>query len=302
MKQFRKTAVLLLAAAACFLTVFSAYASDGEISIQPVTGTDSLYSCEYSATPYKIDGYITNSTTGAAISGAKLTFRSGKNKKSGTAYKTVKTSTNGYFSATLKQGDYTIATSKSGFITSYSNYGCYNSKRYDISISPKMSATTWRIVLTWGASPRDLDSHLTGPSGTGRFHVYFSHKNEYYNNNLIVSLDVDDTSSYGPETVTVNFAKSQAGTYKYMVHDYSDKSYSSSNALAKSGARVVVYNGNKQVTAISVPNKYGTLWYVFDLVKSGSTVKLVKRNSMSYQSTAGSVASRGPKGNASGKK
>ena len=34
------------------------------------------------------------------------------------------------------------------------------------------------IELRWGYAPRDLDSHLTGPTvdGSGRFHIYFSNK------------------------------------------------------------------------------------------------------------------------------
>ncbi|MDB5872127.1 MAG: hypothetical protein JWQ07_1569, partial [Ramlibacter sp.] len=36
----------------------------------------------------------------------------------------------------------------------------------------------FRVILTWGADPWDLDSHMTGPNADGtRWHVYYSDKN-----------------------------------------------------------------------------------------------------------------------------
>ena len=95
---------------------------------------------------------------------------------------------------------------------------------------------------------------------------------------LLSHLDVDDRSSYGPETLTLDLSKGKTGTYHFYVHDYTNTSKSSTNALAKSGARVDVYNGNKKLASYSVPNKYGTVWQVFDLVNG--QVKSIQK--MSY--------------------
>lgn len=77
-----------------------------------------------------------------------------------------------------------------------------------------------KIKLTWGESPRDLDSHLYGPKADGgRFHVYYSNETHTINGETIY-LDVDDTSSYGPEIITIP-SFSVPGTYKYSVYNYS---------------------------------------------------------------------------------
>ena len=84
------------------------------------------------------------------------------------------------------------------------------------------------MKLTWGAAPGDLDSHLYTPSGA---HVYFSRKG-----NLLAepfaNLDVDDTSSFGPEVITLT--RLMVGTYKYHVHNYSGfRAGSFTNATAR---------------------------------------------------------------------
>ena len=63
-----------------------------------------------------------------------------------------------------------------------------------------------RVVLTWGETPRDLDSHLDTPSGC---HVYYGRKQCRGE----ASLDTDVTDSYGPETI--NIVKLLPGVYKY---------------------------------------------------------------------------------------
>ncbi|MDO5518409.1 MAG: hypothetical protein Q4F66_12720, partial [Clostridium sp.] len=78
------------------------------------------------------------------------------------------------------------------------------------------------------------------------------------------NLDVDDTSSYGPETTTIyNLG---TGIYRYSVHDYTNGSSSNSSALANSGATVDVYKGSTSLGHYTVPaNQNGTLWTVFEI-------------------------------------
>ena len=55
-----------------------------------------------------------------------------------------------------------------------------------------------RIVLTWGAAPADLDSHVEGTSSAGSlFNINFVNKDA----GIVGNLDVDAVSGYGPETV-----------------------------------------------------------------------------------------------------
>ncbi|HWV15233.1 MAG TPA: tetratricopeptide repeat protein [Cellvibrio sp.] len=129
------------------------------------------------------------------------------------------------------------------------------------AISPVMTNLDgMRIVLNWGASPADLDSHILYPNN----HVYFSSME-----GTDAALDVDDTSSYGPETITVN-RKHEGERYVYAVHDYSNGSATNSSALSNSGAKVFVYVGQTLVRTYYVPkNKKGNLWTAFAVTESG---------------------------------
>jgi uncharacterized protein YfaP (DUF2135 family) len=73
-------------------------------------------------------------------------------------------------------------------------------------VAPPVKQGQVRIVLTWGETPRDLDSHLDTPSGC---HVYYGRKQC---NRGQESLDTDVTDSFGPETI--NIRKLAPGVYK----------------------------------------------------------------------------------------
>lgn len=81
---------------------------------------------------------------------------------------------------------------------------------------------------------------------------------------MIANLDLDDTTSYGPETSTV-YAVSENGEYSFYVHDFTNRISSSSTALSNSGAQVKLYSGEVLVATFNIPqNRDGTLWHVFD--------------------------------------
>jgi len=93
-----------------------------------------------------------------------------------------------------------------------------------------------------------------------------------------VKLDLDDTSSYGPETTTIY--QQIPGIYRFSVHDYTNKSSSYSTILSNSGAQVRVYSGDNLVATFNVPaNQEGTLWTVFEM--DGDTITPVI--TMSYE-------------------
>ncbi|MBW5893398.1 tetratricopeptide repeat protein [Pectobacterium polaris] len=129
------------------------------------------------------------------------------------------------------------------------------------AVSPVMkSLDGMRIVLTWGERPADLDSHLIYPGN----HIYFSHQK-----GRDANLDVDDTDSFGPETITID-KKRLGESYIYAVHDYSNGDKANSLALSASSAKVFVYVGSSQVRSYSVPlNKTGNIWTVFRLNPNG---------------------------------
>ncbi|MBF0407716.1 MAG: hypothetical protein HQM10_10205 [Candidatus Riflebacteria bacterium] len=134
---------------------------------------------------------------------------------------------------------------------------------YVLAVRPEPSKL--RVVLTWGATPRDLDSHLTGPiSGDSRFHVYYGSRLHYANDKKVAMLDFDITSGYGTETVTI-YDGSPAGTYRYSVYDWTNGGNSNSSGLSNSGAKVLVYINGTLTATYEVPTeKFGYNWTVFE--------------------------------------
>ena len=123
-------------------------------------------------------------------------------------------------------------------------------------LSKELTGDQYRVVLKWGNTPADLDSHLINEN----FHVYYSQKTTSVSDAM---LDLDDTDGVGPETVTFTAESNQ--TYSYYVKDYTNRDSTSSSALGASGATVMIYHGNS-VTEKHVPKGVGIYWHVFDLV------------------------------------
>jgi len=230
-----------------------------------------------------ISGRITGSIDGIGRSGLTINFRRGINTHTGDIIKTITTGTDGYYSLSdLEAGSYTGEITGNGYQTSYlivTVIGGETNENQIGTINPILESGEIRIVLTWGSSPYDLDSHLTGPieDSNRRFHIYFGSKG-YMTSSPYSNLDVDDTSSYGPETVTIREQKD--GIYRYSVQNYSNKSSNSSTALANSEAIVKVYKGEGLVAQFPVPNQEGTLWTVFEI--EGNDIRAI--NNMSYHS------------------
>ncbi len=74
------------------------------------------------------------------------------------------------------------------------------------------------------------------------------------------NLDLDDTTSYGPETVTLS--ADPAGTYHYFVYKFKG-----SGTLASSEAQVKVYQGGTIIGTFNVPTDQGSgdYWNVFTI-------------------------------------
>lgn len=116
------------------------------------------------------------------------------------------------------------------------------------------------VTLTWNANPSDLDSHMVGPLPSGgTFHVYYSSKTAYDNGELICNLDVDDTTSYGPEHTTLHQVSD--GPYYFYVHHYSG-----SGSIATSGAVVDVSHNGTSLRRYNAPSGSGKYWNVFKII------------------------------------
>jgi hypothetical protein len=154
----------------------------------------------------------------------------------------------------------------------------------------------FRVTLSWGAEPPDLDAHLTGPPTTAvegedddeenRLHVYFADPDDPpgLGEDADVFLDIDDTASYGPETITCH--RMLPGTYRYSVHDFTNGAQTSSAAMSASRARVQLFVGRETYEVFDiVPGREGTNWTVFEL--DGETGRSYLVNEFKYTSNAG---------------
>lgn len=137
-----------------------------------------------------------------------------------------------------------------------------------------------RVVLTWGPTPRDLDSHMVFKDN----HVYFAQKQ-----GTNAELDVDDTDSYGPETITLR-KKMWGEKYVYAIHNFSSGNMQGTSALSASRAKVFVYVGQSLVRSYEVPmNKVGNLWTVFRITEDGAIQDINTMLDISGDREVGSV-------------
>ncbi len=157
---------------------------------------------------------------------------------------------------------HTLVVSATDFSTYTNNQVVINNGEtlvIDVSLSPILAAGEMRIVLNWGSSPDDLDSYLKTPIIDGYyFTVYYITKGSA-TSAPYATLDHDDQSAFGPETITIY--KKSAGTYNYYVHKYS-----SGGELVTSNAVVQVYDNNGLVRTVNVPTTgSGDYWNVLKI-------------------------------------
>ena len=236
-------------------------------------------------------GTIIDAFNGNPIVGATVDFFAGVNTTSGSLLHYTSTNNVGLFSVNTidlaSAGNFTARISKSGYTTTTFTVTLVAGAtiaNQNASLTPNIDTSEYRIILDWGLTPYDLDSHLTGPTedGINRFHTYYSNKSYTPTGGLTadVALDRDDRDSYGPETTTIYNKRS--GEYRFYIHDYTNNNASSSStstALSNSGARVRVYKGSSLIATYNVPTGYGgNCWDVFKL--SGTSLTAV--NTMSY--------------------
>ena len=247
-------------------------------------------------------GKIIDSVTGYGVGELTLDIYKGVNITSGTIIATLTSGENGrYVTPDLEPGNYTIAIRDNRTLSDENlryNDGSIvikilsdklidNQNGY-VTNNRQLDVESIRIVLTWGVYPRDLDSHLDIDLADGTHaHTYYSDKTYYRDGQLMADLDLDDTTSYGPETTTVYVM--EEGVYTFYVHDYTNRTSSNSTSLANSGAKVEVYLGNSSVAAYVayVPDDPGTLWTVFSY--NSVTGMITPINDVTYHSSPSSI-------------
>lgn len=238
---------------------------------------------------------VTNAVSGSAtpLSGALVTV----------AGRTVTTNAQGVASFTGLPPGLTAVVVAANNYTSASQPAVLScpSSAVSVALSPAsgqtggLNAGQFRVILNWGQNPSDLDSHLTGPNtDTTRFHVYYSDKTS----GGLCKLDVDDTSSFGPETITCPATNTSGslrpGVYRYGVHHYSG-----SSTIGASGATVRLEFGNGTVYNYTPPATGWTgdddFWTVFELtVFPNGTIGVAPVNAITHNVSSGSVPMAAP--------
>lgn len=202
-----------------------------------------------------LSGTVTDASTASPIVGATVTVGGASATTDGAGAYTIPDAPAGLRS---------VQTSATGYITRTDSVDIMagGSTVFSTALVAASSGGDITIVLTWGAQPSDLDSHLVGPdSGSGRFHCYWANQTPV----SFVSLDQDDTSAFGPETIRVTLLSGVfvAGSYSYFVHNYDGTpEFDVSNAIVsvfQSGAQIAQFPASA-----ATGNPAEDIWHVFD--------------------------------------
>ncbi len=222
-----------------------------------------LYLVEIASTNLgKVSGKAVNAKDGLGISGLTIYVRKGTNNNNGEVITTLTTNADGtYTTAGLAEGNYTLQfvdertgiTTGNKFATNMISVAVI----HDTTVSNQNITLTYaipngiRFVLTWNGTVSDLDSHLEfGSNGSGT-HVYYSNKSQ---NGAM--LDVDDTTYYGPETITISSINTN---YKYRYYIYN---YSKSGTFSNANAKIEVYMDDEMLFEIPAISGSGYYWSV----------------------------------------
>ncbi len=205
-----------------------------------------------------VTGIVYDAGTNSVVAGVTVTVV-------GSSESTV-TDTFGEFELEVSEGTQTLHFTKTG----YTFYDITVVVVADITVEldesvvgyDPLSSNEYRIVLTWGENPRDLDSHLRLPNLDT-----VDYNNETADDSS-ANLDWDDTQSFGPETITIT--TQNAGTYYYSVHNYAG-----TGTIGTSSAVVKVYNYSGLWRTYTVSQITGDsskrYWRVFSLNGSNIT-------------------------------
>jgi uncharacterized protein YfaP (DUF2135 family) len=221
------------------------------------------------ATCGNLVGQVIDADTQGPISGAEVTESNGQRMPTD--------GSGGFrFECVRPAGPDTVYATDPGYQTGYAQGivpTAGDSAPVIIKLTP-VTTVAFQIRLTWGATPYDLDSHLSGPDQAGgRFHCYFDDMAPV----SYVSLDQDVKTGYGPETITIERTppgaggQFVAGDYHYWVHDYTGPTFIDSDATvaisAVDGQGALTQIASYDVTAAAGYQTNATpydLWHVVD--------------------------------------
>ena len=224
---------------------------------------------------------IDGQTEGRAIAGATVIFKAGVGlpadllrevprppESGGYLQRFVASDASGHFVVqNLMPGFYTVLVEAPGYISQMQGSVWVDpslANNLTLSVLSELGAASGAVTLRWSADTgaagvsRDLDSHWSKYTTSQDliYHIYYSNKRHGDD-----SLDRDDTTYEGPETVTFNLDSS--ADYIYYVHNYSG------GAATIPGSRPSVVLRLGSVTReFTIPGGFSDarrFWHVFTL-------------------------------------
>lgn len=236
-----------------------------------------------------IYGKVLNSQNGLGVANAEIAFYSTSSKSTNdfeyVVFKLYSNAEGIYHLGELPEGFFNVRMSAPGFNDNEilnveikegeNNIG-------ESTIVEQVAEGNLRIVLSWGQFPEDLDSHFTGPTSSGdRFHIYYS--DQSINDGTEAYLDVDDTESYGPETITIS--QYLSGIYRFSVHNYTDSDHEGGQGIYNSPAKVEIFDSNGLIATFS-PKPFeaglGNTWRVFEFSINNNEVNITTLDDYVY--------------------
>ena len=203
-----------------------------------------------------LTGHVTAATTGGPLVEAQVSI-------TGPANRTTTTNSAGvYLFDELQYGTYEVTATISGYIT-LSRTIVHNSAltTSEFALTEQLAQGQFRIVLSWGETPTDLDAHFWTTVSEQVYEVYYGDQG-VANEPPYVILDTDDQDGLGPETITM-FQLSSTGVFAV-------KNYVGTPAITESNAQIEVYSTAGKIANFSVPTTgTGVWWYVFDISPQG---------------------------------
>ena len=216
-----------------------------------------------------LKGAVTNAVNGEGVSNVAVTI--GESTGS-----TDENGDNSIYSS-FKSGEYDVSGVHESFcpyngIFQVSEDYSSDTYTYNFSVSPIPEPGEIRMVLNWGAEPRDLDSHLKTPEINGQtYHIMYSSPGAS-TEPPYATLDIDKVDGFGPETVTIK--QSFPGTYIYYIYQYS-----SAGSLTSSGGTIQIYNSpDCDGETFQVPNQgNGRYWYVCNIDGDSGDITVINQ-------------------------
>lgn len=216
-----------------------------------------------------VAGVVTNAATGSPIGAAEVCVLSRDSCD-------TTDSQGNYLINNIPEGIYTVEAQADGFVSAEEEIEIEEdvTTGLNFALTPPLASGQLRAILTWGEDPRDLDSHLWLPTANP-YHVLWTDRGDC-SVFPFACLDVDDTSGFGPETLTIS--EREDGTYVYAVYLYNGE-----GTINTSQAKVQVYNNSGLVQEFTPPSTgNGRWWHVFNV--NGSTGVLTPVNTISESS------------------